>query len=200
MEGNHSLRAEFGMYYSVPDEVVEAMREQEEEEEEEEKEGGARGRAALQTDEDEDEDEDETQPHVVDKMRVMWKGKPVTVRTRDGTGDSAIAGTKVRLVGAEPAEFEMALFSDLKAGIQKGEVQVLSEADDPTDVSERPADVLRSDKHVTGTLYAQLAWPFAGGGARRPAAAPPPRRPAAALCSDCADCALTGGATRFCGR
>eukprot|EP00966_Prymnesium_polylepis_P303633 7013808-Prymnesium_polylepis.1 len=61
----------------------------------------------------------------------------------------------------QPGDFEMPLRSDLVAGIQSGEVQVLSADNDPEDVSEHPADVLRSDKHVTGTLYAEVDWPFA---------------------------------------
>ena len=107
---------------------------------------------------------------IVDKMRVMWKEKPMTVRTRDGTGDTAIAGTKVRLLSMQPGDFEMPLRSDLVAGIQSGAVQVLSADNDPEDVLDHPADVLRSDKHVTGTLYGEVAWPFAGAGAA------PPRR------------------------
>ena len=100
----------------------------------------------------------------------------MTVRTRDGTGDSAIAGTKVRLVGAAPGDFEMALVSDLMAGIEKAEVEVFTAENDPEDQDDHPADVLRSDKHVTGTLYAMLSWPFAGWGAPRlRPAVPPPR-------------------------
>ena len=98
---------------------------------------------------------------IKDKMRLLWKNKPVTLRTREGTGDTGIAGTKVRLLASTPGSFEMVLRTDIEVGIESGEVKVLTEADDPE--TELPADVLRGDRVVIGTLFAELDWPFAGG-------------------------------------
>lgn len=175
-EGTNSLQSEYGLYYRLPRPLLEMLEvEQSDEEDEEDEESGAASIDPGAAEKTAVEPEGELPTcEIVDKMRVMYKEKAMTVRTRDGTGDSAIAGTKVRLLGMEPGYFEMPLRADLVAGMQSGEVKVLSADEDPEDDSEHPADVLRSDKHVTGTLYAQLDWPFAG----VPPAFRPPRPPA----------------------
>ena len=169
-DGTNSLQNEYGLFYRLPRPLLEILEVELSDEEDEEDEAGA---TAIEPDAEEQaalEAEGELPTcEIVDKMRVMWKQKAMTVRTRDGTGDSAIAGTKVRLLGMEPGAFEMPLRADLVAGMQSGEVKVLTADEDPEDDSEHPADVLRSDKHVTGTLYAQLDWPFAGVPPRPPA-------------------------------
>ena len=58
---------------------------------------------------------------IVDKMRILWKEKPVTLRTREGTGDSGIAGTKVRLVSSTPAVYELILRTDIEACLKSGD-------------------------------------------------------------------------------
>jgi hypothetical protein len=163
LEGIHSLRMEYGLFYAVPPEVCAAAAKQDSD-------------VDLEESEDSEPDDDkavelpdaaahdvDTEVQIKDKMRIMFNETPMTLRTREGTGDTGIAGTKVRLLSMDPGSFLMVLRSDIEAGIKSGEVQVLSEVDDPEGQEcEHPMDVLRSDKAVTGTLYSELAWPFAG--------------------------------------
>ena len=82
-------------------------------------------------------------------------------RSATVTGDSAIAGTKIRILYSKPGAYELVLRTDFEAGLHSGAIKVLSEADDMSQC-EVPMDVLRSDRVVVGTLYSEINWPFAG--------------------------------------
>ena len=174
VEGNNSLRSEWGMFYRLPKDLLEVLELTVSEDEEDfELDDGVDDGAGLNLGKHPRrvpagvgagvaaEAAEAVEDVIQDKMRLLWKEKPVTLRTREGTGDTAIAGTKVRLLGSTPASFEMVLRSDIEAGIQSGEATVLTESNDPE--MDHPADVLRGDRTVIGTLFCQINWPFAGG-------------------------------------
>ena len=91
------MQSEYGLYYRLPRPLLEMLEvEQSDEEDEEDEESGAASIDPGAAEKTAVEPEGELPTcEIVDKMRVMYKEKAMTVRTRDGTGDSAIAVTKV---------------------------------------------------------------------------------------------------------
>ena len=168
-DGNYSLSNEFGLFYRLPKELVSrvdasVVYSDDEEEEDTGGDGGGGGGGGGGGVDDEviiQEDDAPGVPAIEDKMRLMWKQSMWTLRTREGARDTCIAATKARLVGEEPGKFELVLLADIDMALRSGEARVLSASDDQDSLM--PADVLRGDKHVIGTLYDEIdSWPFAG--------------------------------------
>ena len=70
----------------------------------------------------------------------------------------------MRLVGEQPGVFELVLKADIEAALKSGEVSVVSASDDEDALI--PSDVMRGDKYVIGTLYAEIdGWSLGGASA-----------------------------------
>ena len=168
-DGNSSLCCQYGSFYRLAPEGLAALSDDDGNEDE--------AAAALPDNDDEDaadddggDDDDggenvegdkvEGASRVKDMTRMMWKGEPVTLRTREGSGDTTIAATKVRLLQAEPAAFLVVLRDDVERALEAGDARLLLVDEEQTD--SMPVEVLRGDKHVIGTLYNELQWCFAG--------------------------------------
>ena len=161
-EGEQSLQAGYGIYYRVPDLLSWRLLVKEQENEDEEDEMSAK-KSSPALDDTSDTFDPATRPsRIVDMMRIEWKDEVLTVRTREGCGDTSIAATKVRVLFATPSDQELVLRSDLEAALDSGEAVELTEENDKVLPNLRPVDVLRADKHVIGTLYCEINWCFKG--------------------------------------
>ena len=170
-EGNTSLQAQYGLYYRVAPAVVAAALDDEDEDDlaVDEGEGGtgatgaadaAARKAAV-----------EAEPLAVecsDGMRLMWRideeGEPeaVTLRTREGLGDSTIAATKVRLLSTRPGVSVDVLRNDVTARLESGHAKTLTRDEDPEEDCGWAMDLLRANKDAIGSLYGEVEWCLAG--------------------------------------
>lgn len=175
-DGNNSLVSEWGLFYRLPEAIVLRAQQGFAQDEAEAAEAAAEAATAVEAPEvgaaaneedtqgapgnpeqevpvrDGEVPEDEQQVQIVDKMRVLWKEQAHTLRTREGTGDTGIAGTKVRLLGSTPATFQFVLRDDIEAFLKSGEMEILSAEADPDTL--HPADVLRSRPPAAGNGHA----------------------------------------------